>query len=88
MFATVRLGVSDFGYRMFALLVLVVSCMDSVHESSAQACPSVHLFQSLLQQHCIFLAHPPLPVYIHSYVFTPGLYRIDMRVFFALWQRA
>ena len=30
--ATVGLGVSDFGYRIFALLVSVVSCMDSVHE--------------------------------------------------------
>ena len=27
-----------------------------------------------------FFAHPPLPVYIYSYVFTPGLYRIDIGV--------
>ena len=39
--ATVGLGVSDFGYRIFALLVSVVSCMiwsmNSVHGFSAQA---------------------------------------------------
>ena len=31
-----------------------------------------------------FFARPPSPVHIYSYVFTPGLYRIDMGVFLAL----
>ena len=48
---------------------------------TAIALQSIHLFQSLLQKHCILFSptHPCL--YIYSYVFTPGLYRIDMRVF-------
>ena len=38
---------------------------------TAIALQSIHLFQSLLQQHCIFSpTHPCL--YIYSYVFTPG----------------
>ena len=31
---------------------------------TAMALQSIHLFQSLLQKHCFFFAHPPLPVYI------------------------
>ena len=47
---------------------------------TAIALQSSHLFQSLLQKHCTLSpTHPCL--YIHSYVFTPGLYRIDMGVF-------
>ena len=34
------------------------------------------------------LFRPPTPAYLYSYVFTPGPYRIDMGVFFALWQWA
>ena len=37
--ATVGLGVSDFGYRIFALLVSVVSCMDSKHGFGARTWP-------------------------------------------------
>ena len=37
--ATVGLGVSDLGYGIFALLVSVVSCMDSVYGFSVQAWP-------------------------------------------------
>ena len=33
--ATVGLGASDFGHRIFALLVVVVSCMNSRHGSGA-----------------------------------------------------
>ena len=35
-----------------------------------------------------FSTRPPLPAYIYSYIYTPGLYRIDMGVFLALWQWA
>ena len=35
-----------------------------------------------------FFAHPPLLVNLYSNLFSPGLYRIDMGVFLALWQWA
>ena len=42
-----------------------------------------------LWNHCIIMfAYPPSPVYTSSYIFTPGLYRIDMGVFLTLWLRA
>ena len=56
---------------------------------TAIALQSIRLFQSLLHCNCS-LFRPPTPacIYIYSYVFTPGLYRIDMGVFLALWQWA
>ena len=84
MIATVGLGVSDLGYRIFAVLISVVSCIDVEHGFGAGiqctsmaiakekqetvyheeciytavytaiALQSIHLFQKLLQKHCIF----------------------------------
>ena len=55
-------------------------CNCSSVDSSLAESLSLHL-QS-------FFAHPPLPAYTYIYVITPGLYRIDMGVFLALWQWA
>ena len=55
---------------------------------TAIALQSIHLFQSLLQNHCHFSpAHLPLPVYRYS-TFHSRSYRRDMGVFLALCQWA